>query len=67
MSLPLTLFLVVMFAAGLGAALLLGDLKRFIIAAVLIALLIGSATNAISSARTHLAHQITRTLPSAFR
>jgi NADPH-dependent curcumin reductase CurA len=66
-SFLLTLFVVVVLAAGLAAALLLGDLKRFLLAALFVVVLISAAGNATGSVRVQLARQITRNLPSAFR
>ena len=67
MSLPLIIFIATMLGAGLGAAILLGEGKRFIVIAAVAGALLFVASSGVTTLRAQLADQITRTIPAARR
>jgi hypothetical protein len=67
MSLPLVIFIATTLGAGLGAAILLGEAKRFIVIAAIAGALLFVASSGVMALRAQLADQITRTIPAARR
>lgn len=67
MSLSLIIFIAVMFSAGLGAAILLGEAKRFIVIAAIAGALLFVASSGVMTLRAQLADHLIRAVPAAQR
>ena len=67
MSLPLIIFIATVLGAGLGAAILLGEGKRFIVIVAVAGALLFVASSGVMTLRAQLADQITRAVPAARR
>jgi hypothetical protein len=67
MSLPLIIFIATLFAASLGTAVLLGEGRRFIVAAAVASILLLTVGSGVVTLRSQLQNQITRIGPTAPR
>ena len=67
MSLPLIIFIATMLGAGLGAAILLGEAKRFIVIAAVAGALLFVASSGVMTLRAQVEDQIVRAVPAAQR
>jgi hypothetical protein len=67
MSALFIIFIAVLFAAGLGAALLMGEARRFLLVVAVVGVLVFFVTNEVLTVRAQIEQAITTSVPAALR